>query len=96
MAAYRPYGLTTPYVHVCRKDHQVAQDQLLFQKLLRTSPEIFKGYYLLKLHLADAFQEDRFEYREAKGAYVAGILRAYRLGNSSECSEHREATEKGL
>ena len=88
----------TFYVHVCHKSHQVAQDQLLFQKLLRTSPEIFKGYFHLKLVLADAFPEARFEYREAKGAYVNGILSAYRLGNhsDSELAKREGTMETGL
>ena len=88
----------TFYVHVCHKSHQVAQDQLLFQKLLRTSPEIFKGYFHLKLVLADAFPEARFEYREAKGAYVNGILSAYRLGNhtDSELAKRVGTMETGL
>ena len=69
----------TFYVHVCHKEHPVAQDQLLFRELMRTNPVIFEGYYHLKLMLAEAFREDRTLYRKAKGTYVESVLSAYRM-----------------
>ena len=69
----------TFYIHVCHKYHQVARDQLLFQKILLTNPEILSGYCKLKTILAACFPEDRYMYRETKGAYVQSVLSAYRM-----------------
>ena len=49
----------TVYLHICHKDHQVALDQLLFQKILRENRTMFSEYFGLKTLLADAFPDDR-------------------------------------
>ena len=74
----------TFYLHLCHKSHAVAQDQLLFQKLVKTIPEVFQGYYQLKTILEDIFTDDRMMSRELKGIYIAGVLSAYRCGSKVE------------
>ena len=68
----------TFYVHLCRESHQVAQDQLLFQKIERENPDVCRKYICMKLLLADTFPEDREMYREMKGLFIEGVLSAYR------------------
>ena len=69
----------TIYLHICHKDHQVAQDQLLFQKILRENRTVFSEYYSLKTLLAAVFQDDRNLYRAVKGKFVEAVLSAYRM-----------------
>ena len=69
----------TVYLHICHKDHQVALDQLLFQKILRENRSVFSEYFGLKTLLADAFPDDRNLYRAVKGKFVEGVLSAYRM-----------------
>jgi len=47
------------YVHLCHEGNQVAQDQLLFQKIERTNPVICSKYARLKTLLWDLFPDDR-------------------------------------
>ena len=72
----------TFYLHLCYKDHQVAQDQLLFQRLERRVPAVFQGYYKLKTSLAALFPDNRLMYRELKGTFIDGVLSAYRAGQN--------------
>ena len=68
----------TFYLHLCREDHQVAKDQLLFQKLERSVPEVFQNYIYIKRTAADLFPEDRNAYREMKGWFIDAVLAAAR------------------
>ena len=68
----------TFYLHLCREDHQVAKDQLLFQKLERSVPEVFQNYIYIKKTAAELFPEDRNAYREMKGWYIDAVLAAAR------------------
>ena len=68
----------TFYVHLCYKNHQVAQDQLLFQQIERTNKTVASNYAKLKLRLAEAFPEDRNMYRMLKGFYIESILDVWR------------------
>ena len=70
------------YVHLCHEDNQVAQDQMLFQKLERENSVIRKMYLQTKLLLADEFPNDREMYRVVKGLYIEGVLSAYRQANT--------------
>ena len=72
----------TFYLHLCHKNHPVAQDQLLFQELERSNPTIFSGYYMLKTELAAIFPDDRVMYREMKGLYIESVLSAYRMAKT--------------
>ena len=71
----------TFYVHLCYKDHQVAQDQLLFQQIERSNKVVASNYVELKLRLAEAFPEDRNMYRMLKGLYIESILDVWRSSN---------------
>ena len=68
-------------VHLCYKDHQVAQDQLLFQQIERSNKVVASNYVELKLRLAEAFPEDRNMYRMLKGLYIESILDVWRSSN---------------
>ena len=68
----------TFYVHLCHEDNQVAQDQLLFQKIERENETVRKKYARLKVLLSDVLPDDRVMYREIKGLFIEGVLSAYR------------------
>jgi len=68
----------TFYVHLCHEGNQVAQDQLLFQKIERTNPVICSKYARLKTLLWDLFPYDRATYSALKGLFIEGVLSAYR------------------
>ena len=68
----------TFYVHLCNRNHQNAQDQLLFQCLEREDKTIADNYRELKAELACLFPDDRYMYRTLKGLYIEGVLSAYR------------------
>ena len=74
----------TYYVHLCYKDHQVAQDQLLFQQIERTNKVVAANYAELKLRLAEAFPDDRNMYRTLKGLYIDSILDVWRESKAAE------------
>lgn len=74
----------TFYLHLCHKNHPVAQDQLLFQELERNNPTIFSNYYMLKTELAALFPDNRMMYRRIKGMYIESVLSAYRMAKMSE------------
>ncbi len=61
----------------------MAKDQLLFQRLLRSIPEVFRGYACIKALAAGQFPDDRNAYREMKGDYVEAVLAAFRAEPSS-------------
>ena len=63
------------------KNHQVAQDQLLFQQIERSNKVVASNYAELKLRLAEAFPEDRNMYRMLKGLYIESILDVWRSSN---------------
>lgn len=63
------------------KNHQVAQDQLLFQQIERTNKTVASNYAELKLRLAVTFPEDRNMYRMLKGFYIESILDVWRSNN---------------
>ena len=71
--------LETFYLHLCRKDHQVARDQLLFKKILEEDEAIRQRYTYTKHLLEYEFPENRNMYRELKGLFVEGVLSGYRL-----------------
>ena len=71
----------TFYFHLCHKDHQVAQDQLLFQEIERSNKVVAANYAELKLRLAETFPEDRNMYRMLKGLYIESILDVWRSSN---------------
>ena len=71
--------LETFYIHLCRGDHQVAQDQLLFKRILEKNEAIRQKYAYTKHLLEYEFPEDRDMYRELKGLFVQGVLSGYRL-----------------
>lgn len=68
----------TFYLHLCYEDHPVAQDQLLFQKILRANESIRSRYKYTKHLLEGEFSNDRNMYREIKGLFIAGVLEGYR------------------
>ena len=71
--------LETLYIHLCRRDHQVARDQLLFKRILEEDETIRQKYAYTKHLLEYEFPEDRNRYRELKGLFVQGVLSGYRL-----------------
>ena len=73
------------HMHLCCLDHPVAQDQLLFQHILRTNPDVFQDYYDLKVILATLFDNDRISYRKTKGFFINSVLSAYRQGKGNPC-----------
>ncbi len=70
------------YLHLCHKNHPVAQDQLLFQALERNNSAIFSNYYMLKTELAALFPDNRMMYRKIKGMYIESVLSAYRMAKA--------------
>ena len=72
----------TFYLHLCYENHQVAQDQLLFQKILRDSAELRSKYLYTKHLLEGEFPDDRSMYREMKGLFISGVLGGYRLSHT--------------
>ena len=77
----------TFYLHLCYEDNPVAQDQLLFQKLLRDSELLCARYRYTKHMLEAVFPEDRNMYRMAKGFFIDGVLAGYRQALSEKGSE---------
>ena len=74
----------TFYVHLCYRDHPVAQDQLLFQQIERTNKVVAANYAELKLRLAEVFPEDRNMYRMLKGLYIESILDVWRRNKAAQ------------
>ena len=70
--------LETFYLHLCRRDHQVARDQLLFKRILAGSELLRRRYAYAKHLLAYQFSDDRNTYRALKGLFVEGVLSSYR------------------
>ena len=68
----------TFYVHLCYEDNPVAQDQLLFQRLLRESELLRARYRYTKHMLEGIFPDDRDMYRTVKGFFIEGVLAGYR------------------
>lgn len=60
------------------EDNPVAQDQLLFQRLLRDSELLRSRYRYTKHMLEGIFQEDRDMYRAVKEFFIMGVLAGYR------------------
>ena len=83
----------TFYLHLCDREHPVAKDQLLFQRLLRNIPEVFRGYACVKALAAGQFPDDRNAYREMKGNYVEAVLAAFRTEPLS-LKEHEPPEEE--
>ena len=68
----------TFYAYLCYEDNPVAQDQLLFQKLLRDSELLRARYRYTKHMLEGIFPDDRDMYRTVKGFFIEGVLAGYR------------------
>ena len=68
----------TFYLHLCYEDNPVAQDQLLFQRLLRESVYLHARYRYTKHLLEGEYPDDRNMYREMKGLFIDGVLEGYR------------------
>ena len=87
----------TFYLHLCGREHPVAKDQLLFQRMLRSIPEVLRGYSCIKALAAEQFPVDRNAYREMKGSYVEAALTAFRTEPSTlkdnELPEQEEPPE---
>ena len=75
------------YLHLCYEDHEVAQDQLLFQNIERNDPGVSEDYIRLKYLLAHEYPDDRDSYRHVKGWYIHSVLEAYRLGEKDALNE---------
>lgn len=69
------------YLHLCYENHQVVKDQLLFQKLERSVPEVFRNYIYIKRTAAELYSDDRDAYREMKGWYIDAVLAAARCAD---------------
>ena len=70
----------TFYLHLCYDDNSVAQDQILFQKILKESELLRARYRYTKHMLEGVFSEERHMYRMVKGFFIDGVLAGYRLG----------------
>lgn len=81
----------TFYVHLCYEDNPVAQDQLLFQKIMMESDELMAKYRYLKHLLECEFPHDRNMYREIKGLFIAGVLGGFRLAQAEQDRDPKEA-----
>lgn len=80
----------TFYLHLCYEDNPVAQDQLLFQRLLRDS-ELLRARYRYTKHLLEGvYPEDRDMYRMIKGILIEGVLAGYRQALSESKGSERE------
>lgn len=77
----------TFYVHLCYEDNTVAQDQLLFQEIMRKDAELRAKYVYTKYLLECEFPDNRNMYREMKGLFIAGVLGGYRLALKDKESE---------
>ena len=77
------------YLHLCHRNHQVAKDQLLFQELERSVPEVFQNYISIKETAAELFPDDRNAYREMKGWYIDGVLGAARAAGEKDSGDDR-------
>lgn len=77
----------TFYVHLCYEDNPVAQDQLLFQRLLRDSELLRSRYRYTKHMLEGIFPEERDMYRAVKGFFIMGVLAGYRQALAEKGSE---------
>ncbi len=66
-------GIRTHHLHFVERGGK--EDELRFRDLLRSSPVIASQYGELKTKLASEFKHDRVAYTEAKGAFIAAVLR---------------------
>ena len=75
--ALRDREPTTPehHLYVCRADSIELQKHLAFRDYLRTHPERTGMYCALKRNLAVKFRNDRAAYTDAKGEFIASVLR---------------------
>ena len=78
----------TFYVHLCTREHIVARDQLLFQRILRECFPVFENYLALKQELAEMFPDDRRQYRRLKSLYIASIISAFGYGLAQYGEDH--------
>ena len=65
----------------------MAQDQLLFQRLLRDSELLRSRYRYTKHMLEGIFPEERDMYRAVKGFFIMGVLAGYRQALAEKGSE---------
>ena len=79
----------TFYLHLCRRENPVAKDQLLFQKLERSVPEVFDNYIYIKRTAAELFPDDRNAYREMKGWFIDAVLAAARSSWRENAEDER-------
>src|SRR5687768_3715158 len=68
----------THHVHLVSWTGAFWRDELLFRDHLRAHPDVARDYEALKRELAIAFAEDRRGYSDAKGPFIARVLREAR------------------
>jgi GrpB-like predicted nucleotidyltransferase (UPF0157 family) len=66
------------HLYVCSPESQAYGRHIAFRDYLRTHPEDANAYATLKRQLAETFASDRDAYTQAKGLFVAEILRRAR------------------
>ncbi len=69
--------IRTHHLHLVVYGGEQWKRRLLFRDILRAEPSIVQSYELLKYELASQFRDDREAYTEAKGAFVADVLKRY-------------------
>ena len=63
-------------LYVCAQDSAELAKHLAFRNALRARPDVAQAYAQVKRDLADQFVDDVYAYAEAKGYFVAGVLRS--------------------
>jgi GrpB-like predicted nucleotidyltransferase (UPF0157 family) len=68
-------GRRTHHLHLVVFGSSAWLRELAFRDLLRANPEIASQYAVLKAELADMYRNDRESYTQAKGEFIANVLR---------------------
>ena len=72
-------GRRTHHIHFLERGSS-EWERLLFRDYLRAHPEAAREYGALKCRIAAACPDDRRAYAQAKGDFIARIMRAARAG----------------
>jgi GrpB-like predicted nucleotidyltransferase (UPF0157 family) len=70
----------THHLHLVPFESELWRDRLTFRDFLRTHPDVAAEYASLKHGLARSYEFDREAYTDAKGPFVARVLKLARRG----------------
>lgn len=69
------FSFRTHHLHLVPYRSPLWTERILFRDCLRNLPAVAREYAELKYHLADSHRFDREAYTEAKGPFIAQVLR---------------------